>query len=292
MNELFAEVLEATSQAEAEVAVAEVAVAEVANRARRQRAPRVWSRERLMARILELHVLGVDLSPTSIQIVDSALFSSARSRSHFGSWRRAIEECGLDYECIKRVQRRWSHESILQAICAQHQAGENLLHPDFKTRQRSLYLAACAHRYFGSWRRAVSAAGLDHETMRESRFWTRARIERTIRELNERGDNLSWSSVEKQCPGIYRAARRAENFGSWQGALFAAGVVAKPELRGRRAYKNVQTAATISVVEEIVCGLTKIADASLDTPLSPMPGGESLPREDIFSSSLLRTTQR
>ena len=257
-------------------------------RTRRTRAQRIWSRDRLMARILELHASGIDLSPTSIQRIDSALFSSARSRSHFGSWRRAIEECGLDYECIKRVQQRWSRETILGAIRAQHEAGENLLHPDFKARHRSLYLAACAHRYFGSWRRAVSAAGLDHETMRESRVWTKARVERTIRELSERGDTLSWSSVEAKCPGIYRAARRAENFGSWQGALAAAGVVAKPERRGRRAYKNLQTEATAPLVE----ALTKVADANFDTPLSPLPGGD-LPREDIFSSSaFLRKNQR
>lgn len=243
----------------------------------------------MKARILELHALGADLSPTSIQRIDSALFSSARSRSHFGSWRRAIEECGLDYECIKRVQQRWSRETILEEIRAQHVLGENLLHPDFKTRQRSLYLAACAHRYFGSWRRAVSAAGLDHETMRESRVWTKARIERTIRELSARGDNLSWSTVEKQCPGIYRAARRVENFGSWQGALAAAGVVAKPERRGRRAYKNVANEASPSALAQV---LTKIAVADLDTPLSPLSGGES-GHEQLFSSSQhLHVTRR
>ena len=92
-------------------------------RTRRTRAQRIWSRDRLMARILELHASGIDLSPTSIQRIDSALFSSARSRSHFGSWRRAIEECGLDYECIKRVQQRWSRETILEAIRAQQTPG-------------------------------------------------------------------------------------------------------------------------------------------------------------------------
>ena len=61
---------------------------------------RVWTREKLVEKIRELADEGVDLSPTSIQQTHSALFSSARSRSHFGNWRDAIEAAGLDYDDI------------------------------------------------------------------------------------------------------------------------------------------------------------------------------------------------
>ena len=50
---------------------------------------RVWTREKLIEKIQELAKGGVDLSPTAIQKTHSALFSSARSRSHFGNWRDA-----------------------------------------------------------------------------------------------------------------------------------------------------------------------------------------------------------
>ena len=50
---------------------------------------RVWTQEKLVGKIKELAAEGVDLSPTSIQKTHSALFSSARSRSHFGNWRDA-----------------------------------------------------------------------------------------------------------------------------------------------------------------------------------------------------------
>ncbi len=205
---------------------------------------RVWTQEKLIAEIKRLHSEGVDLSPTAIQETYSALFSSARSRSHFGSWRAAIEAAGLDYDDLKRVKQRWNREEILVRIREMHAQGHDLLDPKFKVKHRSLYLAACAHRYFGSWRRAVSAAGFDHEVMRESRVWTRTRILRTIQELSSEGKSLGWAYIEEHEPGIYRAARRKENFGSWAGALQAAGV-SGPVPRGAGTPVSNSTAPTM-----------------------------------------------
>lgn len=185
---------------------------------------RVWTKDKLIEEIQKLHGEGVDLSPTSIQRTHSALFSSARSGSHFGSWRSAMEAAGFDYDDFKRVKQRWTREEILTRIREMSAQGHDLLDPRFKTRNRSLYLAACAHRYFGSWRRAVEAAGLDHERMREGRVWTQTRILRTIQEIAAEGKPLGWAYIEEHEPGIYRAARRKENFGSWASALQAAGV--------------------------------------------------------------------
>lgn len=195
---------------------------------------RVWTRDKLVETIRELAGQGVDLSPTSIQRTHSALFSSARSRSHFGDWRDAIEAAGLDYDDIKRIKQKWSREEILEQIRAFQKEGHDLLNPMFKIKNRNLYLAACAHRYFGSWRRAIQAAGLDHETMRETRVWTKERIRRTIEEMALAGEPLGWAYVEEHCPGIYRAARRKENFGSWHNALIQSGVRPPAIQRGRR----------------------------------------------------------
>lgn len=230
---------------------------------------RVWTREKLVEEIRVLSEQNVDLSPTAIQKTHGALFSSARSRSHFGNWRAAVDAAGLDYNCIKRVKQRWSHEAIIAQILVCHAAGEDLLHPSFKTRQRNLYLAACAHRYFGSWRRALLAAGLDHERMRETRTWTRARIQRTIEELAANGESLNWSVVETKCPGIYRAARRSENFGSWRNALLAAGVVPTSRRRGRK------PRATETSVDQMISELKRVSDQALDSPAAPQIFGAS-----------------
>jgi hypothetical protein len=234
---------------------------------------RVWTQERLIETIRQLNEQGVDLSPTAIQKTHGALFSSARSRSHFGNWRDAIQAAGLSYDEIKRVKQRWSREEILQQIKQCHTCGEDLLHPGFKEKYRSLYLAACAHRYFGSWRRAIRAAGLDHETMRESRVWTKARILRTIQEMQESGHPLGWAHIKNVCPGIYRAARRKENFGSWHNALIAAGIEPAPRGRGRRP----------NALKELERGLTR----EIDTPAQPMIyGGDAPSMNPLRDSSL------
>lgn len=193
----------------------------------------IWTRDKLIEAIQKLHAEGVDLSPTAVQQTHGALFSSARSPSHFGNWRAAVEAAGFDYDEIKRTKERWSRDEILEQICLHHKNGDDVLSPTFKISYRDLYLAASAHRYFGSWRRAIAAAGLDHETLRESRVWTRARIIRTIQEMARHDRPLSWAFIEVSCPGIYRAARRRENFGSWHNALIAAGVQTKLRGRGR-----------------------------------------------------------
>ncbi len=230
---------------------------------------RVWTREKLVVEIKRLHKEGVDLSPTSIQKTHSALFSSARSRSHFGSWRDAIEGAGLEYDTLKRVKQRWTSEDILQRIRDLNAQGHDLLDPKFKLKNRSLYLAACAHRYFGSWRRAVTAAGLDHETMRESRVWTKARILRTIKRLHSDGKPLGWAYIEEHEPGIYRAARRKENFGSWVGALEAASVPYTP-LRGRGAARADYPRGDVS-------GMMMAAPG--DKAKTPAPAGEPIRRK-------------
>jgi hypothetical protein len=251
-------------------------------------AGRVWTREKLVEEIKALGEQGVDLSPTAIQKTHGALFSSARSRSHFGTWRAAIEAAGLDYSTIKRIKQRWNRQTIVDQICVHHGNGEDLLHPDFKTRHRSLYLAACAHRYFGSWRRALLAAGLNHEQMRESRVWTKARIQRTIEELAAEGKPLGWASVEKLCPGIYRAARRRENFGSWNEALLAAGVVPPARRRGRRPANHSMT------IGETVNKLTHISDNELDSPASPKfySAPDSLGSSSAFKRSAVPKAHR
>lgn len=198
----------------------------------------IWTAERLVAEIRRLHEEGVDLAPSSMQKTHGALFASARSKSHFGSWRAAVEAAGLNYDAIKRVRQQWSHDEIVERIRALHTQGHDLLDPRFKLKHRGLYLAACAHRYFGSWRRAVAAAGLDYDQLREKHVWTKNRILSTIRDLHAQGKPLGWAYIEQHEPGIYRAARRAENFGSWAGALQAAGVGTRSTRTPRGAYKN------------------------------------------------------
>jgi len=214
-----------------------------------------WTQAKIIATIRRLHEHGVDLSPTGIRKTHGALFSSARSPSHFGSWRAAIEATGLDYRRIRRGEQIWSKDKIVRAIRKHEGEGADLLSAEFKRAHKQLYSAACARRYFGSWRRAIEAAGLDYDGIRGNHFWSRAKIIATIREFRVQGVPLNWSSISRDQAGLYRAARRKENFGSWQAALRAAGIDETPTVPTKQWTKR-------RIIEEIQRLHTQGADLS------------------------------
>jgi len=122
--------------------------------------------------------------------------------------------------------RRWTRDAIIQEIQDLHAASESL-----KTRnmQRLGYggMLAAAYRdpSLGSWRVAVEAAGLNYkEATPHQRKWTRPRIVATITQLHQQGKDLSYTGMKQHHPYLLVAARRADNFGSWQAAIEAAGL--------------------------------------------------------------------
>jgi hypothetical protein len=119
-----------------------------------------WSRERIVARIQELHKEGVDLSWRNVCIsVDPQLAAAATKKSHFGSWREALESAGLDYDSIRKY-REWDDERILKMVRDFHQSGKELNAKNMELEDITLITAA--RRRFDSWHKALTAAGLDY----------------------------------------------------------------------------------------------------------------------------------
>ena len=119
-----------------------------------------WSKDRIVARIRDLHAIGAPLHSHAVRNLNGKVHSAAISKRYFGSWKRAIEAAGLDYGEIKdagrnaRVQGRvkWTKESIVEAIRARVGRGESLAPNDVRQSERGLTQAASKPRTFGSWR--------------------------------------------------------------------------------------------------------------------------------------------
>lgn len=119
--------------------------------------------------------------------------------------------------------RKWSKEAIAEEIARLHQANENLSYADVA--QKHVALLRAATRYFGSWRAAIQHAGLDYESVRKYQTWTSERILDRIRELHAAGTDLSWRHVSTVVdPQLAAAATKRQHFGSWRGAIEAAGL--------------------------------------------------------------------
>ncbi len=120
-----------------------------------------WSRERILARIQELHAQGIDLSWRHVSTqVDPQLAAAATKSQHFGSWRAAIKAAGLDYGSIRRYQQ-WDEQTIIAKLKELHEKGVSLNAKSME--ETDITLITAARRRFDSWHCALQAAGLDYQ---------------------------------------------------------------------------------------------------------------------------------
>lgn len=128
---------------------------------------------------------------------------------------------------------RWSKEEIAVEILQMHAANQPLNFGDMQ--KNNLRLLRAATRYFGSWKNAIEYAGLDYDSIRRYRVWTRDRIIEQIQTYHHRGEDLSWRHVSTTLdPPLAAAAIRPNRFGTWEGALEAAGLDYEEIRRHRR----------------------------------------------------------
>lgn len=116
---------------------------------------RSWDEKAILSEIQKLQDLGADLSSKAMDESANPLIATARRR--FGNWGAAVERAGIDYSHIRR-RRRWTQESIVQGIRELQQKGIPLQSSRVRREAPALFAAACKHRFFGSWSKAVQAA--------------------------------------------------------------------------------------------------------------------------------------
>jgi len=186
---------------------------------------RKWSREKIMEDIRALAAAGHSLSTRSMaELGYSGMVTTSYKPEYFGSWRNAIIEAGLDPKVVCRRKRKWTQERILQRIQELHAAGEDLSHSAAKRNHQYLVVVAISDRFFGSWREAVRAAGVDYEEVSKHEYWNRDRICERIRELARDGESLSHEDAKRYHGALVSAASSPRYFGSWGAAIRAAGL--------------------------------------------------------------------
>jgi len=121
-------------------------------------------------------------------------------------------------------RRFWTKERIVQRIRELHAQGLPLNWSTVDKIAPGLYRAARRKENFGSWRAALEAAGVGPQPLRPTESWSREKIVRKIRELFERGEDLSQKSVAQKYPALLSAAKSRRYFGSWGEAVRAAGI--------------------------------------------------------------------
>jgi hypothetical protein len=186
---------------------------------------RKWSRERIVEDIRKLQQEGCSLSTRSMaELGYSGMVTTSYKPEYFGSWRQAIIAAGFDPKEVCRRKRKWTRERVLARIQELHAAGEDLSHSAAKRNHQYLVVVAINSRYFGSWREAVEAAGINYEEVSKHEYWSRERISQRIRELADTGEALSHEEAKRSHGALVSAASSPRYFGSWGGAIRAAGL--------------------------------------------------------------------
>ena len=85
----------------------------------------------------------------------------------FGSWRNAIEACGIDYEST-RNNKKWNRERIHKEIRRLKRKGFSL-RPSLLRKEGMTTLISAAEYHFGSWRKAVESCGFEYTCGRNRR---------------------------------------------------------------------------------------------------------------------------
>ena len=183
-----------------------------------------WSKEEIGLEILRLYAAHEPLNYGDVQKNHLRLLRAATR--YFGSWKNAVEYAGLDYDRIRRY-RVWSQERIIEKIQQYHREGHDLSWRHVSTvLDPPLAAAAIRTNRFGSWERALEAAGLDYGVIRRHRRWDEDVVVEELRRLHSAGASLRVSDAAEQCPALVAAARR--RFEGWYEAVEAAGLQEPP----------------------------------------------------------------
>ncbi len=180
-----------------------------------------YSSDRVLQEIRKLCISSYDLGAMHNMRRDRQLYEAARK--HFGTWRKAVAAAGINLEhAFARRPRKLSKQDILETIRHRHANSTSLIWTDICMDNRSF--ASAAKHAFGSWRRALIAAGLDPTQHRNQsgKQWDQQRVIERIRQRQEEGQSLKCADVYREHRSLVNAAQRY--FGSWGKAVRAANV--------------------------------------------------------------------
>lgn len=193
-----------------------------------------WSREVVVREIRNLNQASPDLRHNAVASQHSRLVSAAVR--YFGSWAAAVTAAGIDYVAIRRNSQKaraskitkWSFERIDSEVRRLVEASECLAAATARGNHPALFSAAVSPRYYGSWRAALTAVGVDYDSIL-SQSRNSGNSSGAVRGTKTLAKRLRSLGVDVRIPGTEAQARfprlyrRAVNcFGSWELALTAA----------------------------------------------------------------------
>ena len=180
-------------------------------------------RETIIRKIVELELAGHSLLEDKVRSIDELLHAAALNE--FGSWEIALGYAGVNARDVGRC-RDLTPERIKQQLRRLCTTGYDLGAKVNRSRDRAHYNAAVRH--FGSWREALTAAGINlaNVTRHRPKNLDRDAMLLWIRNRKEAGQSITFSEVCLENRDYALAIKR--EFRSLARALDAAGIQSYP----------------------------------------------------------------
>lgn len=173
-------------------------------------------REAIIRKIVARDVAGESLREEDVRRDDELLHAAAME--DFGSWETALQYAGVDTRHVAR-SRDLTQARVQQQLRRLCTTGYDLGAKVNRNRDRPLYDAAL--RYYGTWRSALTAAGVNlaNVSRRRPDNFDRETMLLWIRQRRAAGQSVTYTEVCLENRDKAMAIRRA--FGSWTKAIKA-----------------------------------------------------------------------
>lgn len=185
----------------------------------------LWSAEYVLDRISELHNRGFPLNFKFMKKPENGLTTAALK--YWNSWDNALENAGLSPQDIRQCERsiHLARSDVVRFLKERQKAG---LQVNFAAvRKQSLPLMNAAIRKFGSHRKALKAAGINPDKVRQRRRpYTksdRRKLLQQIRDVAASPEAIRRRRI-RSMRAAYRNAMAKLFYMSWAAAAKAAGV--------------------------------------------------------------------
>jgi hypothetical protein len=176
------------------------------------------SREAIIRQIVARDIANQDLSAHTISSTEAVLYELACEE--FGSWQTALEYAGVRSRMSMPIDKELTRKRVRQQLRRLCTTGYDLGSHVNRSRNRLLHDAAIG--YFGSWREALAASGINlaNVSRRRPKHLDSEMMILWLQQRKAAGLSLRWTVVCLENRDYALAIRRT--FRSWREAIAAA----------------------------------------------------------------------
>jgi hypothetical protein len=166
--------------------------------------------------------LGLPINSFAVYKQAGDLYHAATVYFPRPPWASALRFAGFDPKEVSPMNHWRRKPFLLQEIRNRFESGLPLYGSFIQKNCAGMYQGAA--RLFGSWRKAIEAAGLNYADIKKvwSQFWTKEKVIADIKALEAQGVRLSAKAMQTNHRPLFATATSL--FGSWANAVEAAGI--------------------------------------------------------------------